>query len=96
MKFYVFIFFSFLFCLSERYHTFYEIEQKIIEWDEQFGDNVNPYEIYPGDEGIIFHHEIIGYSEVDNLPIWALKLSFKTVLMRLSTKSCCSPFKRFP
>ena len=62
--------------LSERYHSYYEIEQKIIEWDNQFGNNVNPYEIYPGDEGIIFHHEIIGYSEVDNLPIWALKLSF--------------------
>ena len=62
--------------LSERYHSYYEIEQKIIEWDDQFGNNVNPYEIYPGDEGIIFHHEIIGYSEVDNLPIWALKLSF--------------------
>ena len=62
--------------LSERYHSYYEIEQKIIEWDNQFGNNINPYEIYPGDEGIIFHHEIIGYSEVDNLPIWALKLSF--------------------
>ena len=24
----------------------------------------------------IFHHEIIGYSNVDNLPIWALKFSF--------------------
>ena len=62
--------------LSSRYHDFYEIEEKIIQWDEQFGDNTDPYEIYPGDEGIIFHHEIIGYSEVDELPIWALKLSF--------------------
>jgi len=62
--------------LSSRYHDFYEIEEKIIQWDEQFGNNTNPYEIYPGDEGIIFHHEIIGYSEVDELPIWALKLSF--------------------
>ena len=62
--------------LSSRYHDFYEIEEKIIQWDEQFGNNADPYEIYPGDEGIIFHHEIIGYSEVDQLPIWALKLSF--------------------
>ena len=76
---FIFVLSSFLFSqneLSDRYHSYYEIEQKIIEWDEQFGNNVNPYEIYPGDEGIIFHHEIIGYSEVDNLPIWALKLSF--------------------
>ena len=35
---------SLLFSLSERYHTFYEIEEKIIEWDEQFGDNIDPYE----------------------------------------------------
>ena len=76
---FIFVLSSFVFSqneLSDRYHSYYEIEQKIIEWDEQFGNNVNPYEIYPGDEGIIFHHEIIGYSEVDNLPIWALKLSF--------------------
>ena len=81
MKFfnYIIILCSFVFTqdeLSSRYHSFYEIEEKIIEWDDQFGSNTNPYEIYPGDEGIIFHHEIIGYSEVDNLPIWALKLSF--------------------
>jgi len=81
MKFvnYIIILCSFVFTqdeLSSRYHSFYEIEEKIIEWDDQFGNNTNPYEIYPGDEGIIFHHEIIGYSEVDNLPIWALKLSF--------------------
>ena len=81
MKFFYFIIVlaSFIFTqdeLIDRYHSFYEIEQKIIEWDEQFSNNMNPYEIYPGDEGIIFHHEIIGYSEVDNLPIWAIKLSF--------------------
>ena len=62
--------------LSSRYHSYYEIEDKIIEWDMAFGNNTDPYEIIPGEEGIIFHHEIIGYSEVDNLPIWAIKLSF--------------------
>ena len=65
MKFvnYIIILCSFVFAqdeLSSRYHSFYEIEEKIIEWDDQFGSNTNPYEIYPGDEGIIFHHEIIG------------------------------------
>ena len=61
--------------LSERYTTYHELEQKIIEWDENYGTNSNPF---PGiqNEGIIFHHEIIGYSGVDNLPIWAIKLSF--------------------
>ena len=31
MKFYFFILFSFIFSLSERYHTFYEIEEQLIE-----------------------------------------------------------------
>ena len=35
--------------LSSRYHDFYEIEEKIIQWDEQFGNNTDPYEIYPGE-----------------------------------------------
>ena len=61
--------------LSERYTTFDELEQKINEWDQNYGQNSNPFEIID-DEGIIFHHEIIGYSRVDNLPIWAIKLSF--------------------
>ena len=61
-----------------------EIEAKeefmvIIEWDDQFGSNVNPYEIYPGDEGIIFHHEIIGYSGVDNLPLYAATCSILSI-----------------
>ena len=61
--------------LSDRYTTFAELEEKIIEWDQEFGSNSDPISLVQG-EGIIFHHEIIGYSGVDYLPIWAIKLSF--------------------
>lgn len=69
---------SFLFSdsiLSDRFTTLEQLEQKIIQWDAEFGSNENPFDFMPG-EGIIFHHEIIGYSGVDNLPIWAIKISF--------------------
>ena len=61
--------------LSDRYTTLDELEQKIIYWDSEFGSNDNPFSFMQG-EGVIFHHEIIGYSGVDNLPIWAIKISF--------------------
>jgi len=61
--------------LSERYTTYLELENKIIEWDQMYGQNDDPYSFVNG-EGVIFHHEIIGYTNVDNLPIWAIKLSF--------------------
>ena len=61
--------------LSDRYTTYLELENKIIQWDEQYSQNNDPFPSVAG-EGIIFHHEIIGYSGVDNLPIWAIKLSF--------------------
>ena len=61
--------------LSERYTTYSELEQKLNEWENNFGSNSNPFPQIQN-EGIIYHHEIIGYSGVDNLPIWAVKLSF--------------------
>lgn len=61
--------------LSERYTTYQEIENQLNSWYDEFGSNQNPYTFYPGDEGIIYHHEIIGYSGVENLPIWAVKLT---------------------
>ena len=80
MKFFVHILIvtSFLYAqssLSERYTTLNELEQKIIDWNLEFGTNQDPFPFVEG-EGVIFHHEIIGYSGVDNLPIWAIKLSF--------------------
>ena len=65
--------------LSDRYTTYEELEAKINQWDTDFGQNADPYPMING-EGIIFHHEIIGYSGVDNLPIWAIKLSFNANL----------------
>ena len=65
--------------LSDRYTTYDELEAKINQWDADFGQNADPYPMING-EGIIFHHEIIGYSGVDNLPIWAIKLSFNANL----------------
>ena len=61
--------------LSDRFTTFEEIETQLSLWNEEFGNNTDPYN-YPGEEGIIYHQEIIGYSSVDSLPIWAVKLSF--------------------
>ena len=61
--------------LSERYTTLQEIEAQLNTWSEEFSQNTNPYTFYPGDEGVIYHHEIIGYSDVENLPIWAVKLT---------------------
>jgi len=61
--------------LSERYTTLEEIESQLNIWYDQFSENLDPYPDYPGDEGVIYHHEIIGYSGVDNLPIWAVKLT---------------------
>jgi len=61
--------------LSERYTTYNELEQKLNDWNEAYGSDSNPFPQI-SDEGVIYHHEIIGYSGVDNLPIWAVKLSF--------------------
>ena len=61
--------------LSDRYTTYQEIEDQLNSWYDEFGSNQNPYTFYPGNEGIIYHHEIIGYSGVENLPIWAVKLT---------------------
>jgi len=80
---YILIFISVLFSqseLSERYTTYEEIEQRLNAWYEEFGSNIDPYPSYPGNEGIIYHHEIIGYSGVDNLPIWAIKLTMNADL----------------
>ena len=66
--------------LSERYTSLEEIETQLNLWYDEFGSNQNPYPFYPGDEGIIYHHEIIGYSGVDNLPIWAVKLTLNADL----------------
>ncbi len=67
---------SFVLPLSERYHTFYEVEQQLLDWDEQFSNDDNPWPAqYPG-SGIIYQLSQIGVSSHDNLPIYAVKLSY--------------------
>ena len=61
--------------LSERYHTYSDIVYQLFEWDEEFSNNTSPSHYYPN-SGIIFHMEEIGRSNVDDLPIYAVKLSY--------------------
>ena len=76
MKFYFLIFISFIFCLSERYHTFSEVEQQLFDWEIEFSENNSPWPAqYPG-SGIIYSLHQIGISETDQLPIYAVKLSY--------------------
>ena len=76
MKFYFLIFISFIFCLSERYHTFSEVEQQLLDWEIEFSENNSPWPAqYPG-SGIIYSLHQIGVSGTDQLPIYAVKLSY--------------------
>ena len=78
MRFIILLIFGFLYAqseLSDRYTTYNEIQNQLNLWHSELSNNVDPYN-YPGEEGIIYHHEVIGYSDVDSLPIWAVKLSF--------------------
>ncbi len=73
---YIILFLSPVFSLSERYHTFYEVEQQLLDWDAEFGSNEAPWPAqYPG-SGIIYELIQIGSSNQDNLPIYAVKLSY--------------------
>ena len=80
---YIILFFSLILSqseLSDRYTTPQEIEDQLNAWYDEFGSNENPYTFYPYETGIIYHHEIIGYSGVENLPIWAVKLTMNADL----------------
>ena len=71
------LFFSnIIFALDDRYHTYEEIHQQLLEWNDEFGDSAN---IYPG-SGIIYHLEELGTSTEDGLPFWAVKLSYNANL----------------
>ncbi|MAJ44830.1 MAG: hypothetical protein CMF96_08845 [Candidatus Marinimicrobia bacterium] len=61
--------------LNERYHTYEEIRDSLFSWDEQFGQNIEPNQLYPG-SGIIYHLEEIGVSSNEELPFWGVRLSF--------------------
>ena len=61
--------------LSDRYHTYSEIDSILHQWDEEFGDTLNVNSPYPN-SGPIFKLIELGISNQDSLPFWAVKLSF--------------------
>ena len=75
-------FFTILLCfgicqspLSDRYHTYNDIVDSLMAWNQNFSNNTSPSPYYVN-SGIIYQMEEIGESNVDNLPIYAVKLSY--------------------
>ena len=62
--------------LIENYHTYEEIQTKLLAWDSLYGNTDNPQPSYYDNSGIIYKLEEIGTSNVNNLPIYAVKLSY--------------------
>jgi len=62
--------------LIENYHTYEEIQAKLLAWDNLYGNTNNPQPSYYSNSGIIYKLEEIGTSNVNNLPIYAVKLSY--------------------
>jgi hypothetical protein len=60
--------------LSERYHTYSEIQEQLFAWDDEFGNMYNPN--YPN-AGIMYELIEIGRSHEDEFPFWAVKLSYE-------------------
>ena len=61
--------------LSERYHTYDDIVDSLMIWEQNFSNNTSPSPYYPN-SGIIYQLEQIGESNKDLLPIYAVKLSY--------------------
>ena len=62
--------------LIENYHTYEEIQNQLTDWDDVYGNNDNPQPSYYSNSGIIYKLEEIGTSNVNELPIYAVKLSY--------------------
>ena len=71
----VLFFSNIVFALDDRYHTYNEIHQQLLDWEDEFGSQPNLIPQYPG-SGIIYELIEIGYSNQYNLPFWAVKLSY--------------------
>ena len=61
--------------LSDRYHTYEEIDSILHVWDDQFGEYGSMSSPYPN-SGTIYKLIEIGTSELEEMPFWAVKLSF--------------------
>ena len=59
--------------LADRYHTYDEIRTQLFAWDDEFGNTENAN--YP-DGGIMYELKEIGKSHEDELPFWAVKLTY--------------------
>ena len=62
--------------LLDKYHTYEEVQQRLLDWNDLYGNTDNPQPNYYSDSGIIYKLEEIGYSNVNQLPIYAVKLSY--------------------
>ena len=70
-----FVFSEVAFALDDRYHTYEEIHNQLIEWNDEFGTTPNSIPQYPS-SGIVYELKEIGYSNQYDLPFWAVKLSY--------------------
>jgi len=61
--------------LSDRYHTYSEIDSILHEWDSLFGESGSLSSPYPN-SGTIYKLMEIGTSTLDGMPFWAVKLSY--------------------
>ena len=62
--------------LPSRYHTYSDIDSILHNWDNEFGDSINVNSPYGESSGPIYKLIEIGVSTEDELPFWAVKLSF--------------------
>ena len=69
---------TFLFTQSElidRYHTYADVADSLFSWNEKFSNNQEPSAYYPT-SGIIYQLQEIGRSTTEDIPIYAVKLSY--------------------
>ena len=66
--------------LPDRYHTYSEIDSILHELNNEFGDTINVNSPYGASSGTIFKLIELGTSTKDELPFWAVKLSFNANL----------------
>jgi len=59
--------------LSERYHTYSEIQEQLLGWNDEYGSATNSN--YPSG-GIMYELFEVGKSHEDELPFWAVKLTY--------------------
>ena len=68
---YITAFFSILFSNQspqiDNYHTYQEVQTKLNDWDDLYGNNDNPQPSYYSNSGIIYKLEQIGFSNVNGV-----------------------------